>query len=73
MWKRKISDPPPDMGLCAELYVYEWVCYWRGSQTLDIVSLSIRVSAQNHYEPKRVILIASNRFKADFFVFLRVY
>ena len=44
-----------------------------GSQTLDIVSLSIRVSARNHYEPKRVILIASNRFKADFFVFLRVY
>ena len=42
-----------------------------GSQTLDIVSLSIRVSARNHYEPKRVILIASNRFKADFFVFLR--
>ena len=74
MWKRKISDSfPPIEGYALNcMYMSECVI-GGGSQTLDIVSLSIRVSARNHYEPKRVILIDSNRFKADYFVFQRVY
>ena len=65
--------------LTSKVYVYvsskhAYLRYSLATRESDyIVSLSIRVSARNHYEPKRVILIASNRFKADFFVFLRVY